>query len=175
MKIKRRVGIDTGIFIRIYEQPYLLGYESSRIFNYKDIIFTHVICKGELIRKLKRKEGLSEVEAIKEVNLFVKQNNINVTYSRNCFIPEGEVNEFEIGCNKKFKEIGRDYLSCHKPDSIILLAFKNCGINKVISTDESFRECAKFLGMDGEGIPSFNSLVNKELRRIFGYKKRKRY
>lgn len=53
---KRKVGIDTNILIRIYEQPFLLEYEESRIFNYNDILFVHPITIFELTKFIIKKD-----------------------------------------------------------------------------------------------------------------------
>ena len=71
--------------------------------------------------------------------------------------------------------MGKENLTCHKPDSIILLAFSKCQINKVISTDEAFREAAKFLNIDGAGLPSLDMVISRELRKIFNYKRKKKH
>lgn len=170
---KRRVGLDTNILIKLYENPALFHYEEARIFNYKDTMFTHSICRWEFIKYLKEK-GMSEEKARTEADNFLQKNNISqIKY----FIPDNEIKFFEDESNKKFKDMGKEYLRAHRPDSIILLAFKRANINKVISTDEAFRECAKFLGIDGAGLPSLDYAVSRELRQIFGskrrYKKRK--
>jgi len=176
-KGKRRIGIDTNIFIKLYNQPFLFDYEEARIFNYRDIIFTHSICRFELIKNLMR-EGKSKEEAKSETKSFLKQHNINVIFSKDCYIPQKKVKAFEKEANKKFEEMNRKDLECHQPDSIILLAFNKCGINKVISTDKSVRESAKLLGMDGSSLPSLNYTISRKMKQIFNYKhkhkKRKR-
>lgn len=169
---KRKIGIDTNILIRIYEQPFLLDNEASRIFNYNDLIFTHAICKWEFIKKLK-KNGLFEEQAKKEASSFLKDNNIKIIYPQDCLISLEKINEFEKESNRKFKEIGKERLKCHKPDSIIILAFHKCGINKILSTDESFREAAKFLGIDSFGLPSINKTISRELYKMFNLNKYK--
>ena len=109
-------------------------------------------------------------EARKEAKEFIRRHNINVIYD---FIPEDEVNTFEKESNEKLKQMGKTYLECHKPDSIIVLSFKRRGINKVISTDEAFRICATFLGMDGTSMPSLDAVISRELRKVFDYRKKK--
>ena len=109
-------------------------------------------------------------EARKEAKEFIRRHNINVIYD---FIPEDEVNKFEKESNEKLKQMNKLYLRCHKPDSIILLSFKKRGINKVISTDEAFRICATFLGMDGASMPSLDAVISRELRKVFDYRKKK--
>jgi hypothetical protein len=54
-----------------------------------------------------------------------------------------------------------------------LIQIKKFGINKVISTDISFRICAQFLQMDSESIPSFDKVLAQQMRMIYGYKYRK--
>ncbi len=169
---KRRVGIDTNILIKLYDNPFLFSYEEARIFSYQDIIFTHVICKWELIKYLKEKKELDENQAKLEASNFIRNHHINIIYSKECFVPSQEIENFEQQANRKFKEIGRDDLKCHKPDSIILLAFQKMQINKVFSTDEAVRECAQMLGIDGSGIPSLNHAISRELRKLFDYKRK---
>ena len=170
---KRRVGLDTNIPIKLYENPSLFHYEEARIFNYRDTMFTHPICLWEFIKYLKKK-GMDEEKAKTEAHNFLQKRNIAKV---RCFIPDDEIKRFEDESNKKFKEMVKEYLKAHRPDSIILLSFKRSHINKIISTDESFRECAKFLGIDGSSLPSLDHAVSRELRQIFGskrrYKKRK--
>lgn len=170
---ERRVGLDTNILVKLYDNPFLFDYEESRIFRYQNLIFIHVISKHELIRYLIQK-GLKEENAKSEVNNFIRERNIQVIYPKDIFIQEREVIDFEQEVNKKFREIGNDYLECHKPDSIIILAFKKININRIISTDKSFRESAKFIGIDSESIPSLDSKISSELRKIFDYKKKYR-
>ena len=171
---KRKVGIDTNILIKLYSQPFLFSYEESRIFNFKDIIFTHAICFRELIKYLMEKD-LTEIKAKEEAKRFLKDHNINLIYPRECFVSEKEVEEFEKESNIELKKFRKDYLKCHKPDSIILLAFKKCRINKIISTDESFRRCAKFMNIDASSIPSLDKAISREFKKIFNYKKKRKY
>ena len=168
---KRKVGIDTNILIRIYDQPYLLDREASRIFNFKDFLFTHVICFFEFAKYLKNK-GFNYEEAKHEAKKFLKDNNIKIIYPKKCFIPEKEINSFEEESNRKLNEMGKDYLRCHKPDSIILLAFKKWGINKIYSTDEAFRICSQFLDIDGSGLPSFDKAIRRKLMKNPKFNKR---
>src|SRR3989344_4102295 len=170
---ERRVGLDTNILIKLYDNSSLFDYEEARIFKYQNLVFIHVISKYELIKYLIQ-NGFSEENARSEVNNFIKERNIQVIYPKDIFIQEREIIDFEQEVNKKFNGIGKDYLKCHKPDSIIILAFKKIKINRVISTDESFRESAKFIGIDSETIPSLNSKISSELRKIFDYKKKYR-
>ena len=167
---KRRVGLDTNIFIKLYDQPMLFEYEESRIFRFGDLIFTNKICVFELAKYIKKKRNIDMEEARKEAKEFIRRHNINVIYD---FIPEDEVNKFEKESNEKLKQIGKTYLECHKPDSIIVLSFRRRGINKVISTDEAFRICATFLGMDGTSMPSLDAVISRELRKVFDYRKKK--
>lgn len=168
---ERKVGLDTNILIKIYDNPYLFEYEESRIFKYPNLIFIHAISKYEFIKYVIAK-GFNEVEARAKVNSFIRERNINVIYPKDVFVPEAEINSFEIAVNKRLRESGKEYLRCHKPDSIILLAFRKVNVNRVISTDEAFREGAKFLGLDGGNIPSLSSKISGELRKIFDYKRK---
>ena len=167
---KRRVGLDTNVFIKLYDQPVLFEYEESRIFRFRDLLFTNKICLFELAKHINKKKNIDIEEARKEAKEFIRKHNINVIYD---FIPEDEVNKFEKESNEKLKQMGKTYLECHKPDSIIVLSFKKRGINRVISTDESFRICAKFLGMDSASIPSLDAAISRELRKVFDYRKKK--
>jgi len=167
---KRRVGLDTNIFIKLYDQPMLFEHEESRIFRFGDLIFTNKICVFELAKYIKKKRNIDMEEARREAKEFIRRHNINVIYD---FIPEDEVNKFEKESNGKLKQMGKTYLECHKPDSIIVLSFKRRGINKVISTDEAFRICATFLGMDGASMPSLDAVISRELRKVFDYRKKK--
>ena len=124
----------------------------------------------ELAKYIEKKKNIGMEEARKEAKEFIRKHNINVIHD---FIPEDEVNKFEKESNEKLKKIGKIYLECHRPDSIIVLSFKKRGINKVISTDETFRICAIFLGMDGASMPSFDAIISRELRKIFDYRKKK--
>lgn len=168
---ERKVGLDTNILIKLYDNPFLFSYEESRIFKYSDLVFIHIISKYEFIKYLMNK-GFNEEEAKAKVNSFIQERNIRVIYSKDVFVREEEINSFEMEVNKKLKEIGKEYLKCHKPDSIILLAFRKINVNRIISTDEVFREGAKFLGLDGENIPSLSSNISRELRKIFDYKRK---
>jgi len=165
---KRKIGIDTNILIKLYIQPALFNYEEARIFNRSDIIFTHRLCFMEFVRYL-IKRGINKEEAKQQAKNFLNSHNIKELCH---FISEEEIKNFEKDCNKKFKQMNKERLRCHIPDSIILLAFKKADINKIISTDESFRECAKFLGMDSESLPSLDYSISRELKRIFDYKKK---
>lgn len=169
---RRKIGIDANVLIKIYKLPGLFDYEESRIFNYKDLIFTHSICNGEFIRYLMKENGLSLEDAKKEAKTFLKEHNINRIFSKDCFIPKKDANRFEKHANSIFKKKNIDS-ECHKPDSYILLAFKKCGINKVFSTDLGFREAAKLLGMDSSGLPSLDYVISRKLRDSF-HKRRKR-
>ncbi len=169
---RRKVGIDTNILRRLYDQPYLLGREASRIFNFNDLIFSHVICLYEFVRYLKKRENLSKEKAKIKAKEFFKKNNVRLIYPKNCFVSEQESRSFEEEVNKKLKEEGKDYLDCHSPDSVILLAFKKWGINKIYSTDEAFRIGAQHLGMDGSGLPSFDKLLRDKLRKDKRFSKR---
>ena len=71
--------------------------------------------------------------------------------------------------------MGKDHLKCHRPDSIILLAFKKYNLNKIFSTDKAFRECAKLLGMNSKGLPSLDYTLSRELKKMFDYKKKKKF
>ncbi len=165
---KRRIGLDTNVLIKLFDSPALFSYDEARIFNRSGAIFTHRLCFIELIRYLRNK-GFNEEEANKQANNFLNIHNIKEICH---FIPEEEIRSFENKCNERFKQMNKEQLKCHIPDSIILLAFKKANINKIISADESFRECAKFLGMDSESLPSLDYAISRELKRIFDYKKR---
>jgi|GEM_PF-2133290 len=171
---RRKVGIDTNVFIKLYQQPYLFDYEQARIFNYSDLIFTHSICRFELIKYL-MKEGKSLEEAKAEANSFIRGKRVNIIFSSDCYITEEDADSFEKYANEEFKKNKQKVLTCHKPDSIILLAFKKCNINKVLSTDESIKEGAKLLGMDGAGLPSLDYIISKKLKGMFDYNYKKEF
>jgi len=162
---RRRVGLDTNILRKIYEQPYLLELEASKIFNKKDLLFTHSVCLHEFTNYLSSRKGLSYDKAKNEAKEFIKSRNVWIIYHKECPITTTESEAFEEESNKKLTGMGKEYLNCHKPDSIILLALKKKGINRVISTDETVRICARFLGMDGSNIPSFDVAVDRELKK----------
>ncbi len=165
---KRRIGLDTNVLIKLYDNPGLFSYEEARIFNEKDVIFVHPISEYELSEYMKEK-GFDEESAKSEAKKFLSEHNIKKVY---CFIPNSKINDFEKDCNEKFKQAGKEHLKCHVPDSIILLAFKEKGISKVISTDEAFREGANLLGMNGSGLPSLDHTIARELKRIFNQKRK---
>ncbi len=165
---RRKVGLDTNILIKLYENPHLFSYEEARIFNRKDVIFIHRLCFKELVKYI-TKGGMNENLAKQEARQFLQSHNIKEIYD---FVPEGEIKKFEKESNEKLTKLGKNYLKCHIPDSIILLSFKRANINKVISTDEAFRLCATFLEIDSESIPSLDYKISRELRKIFDYKKR---
>jgi len=165
---KRRIGLDTNVLIKLYNNPGLFGYEEARIFNKKDVIFIHPISEYELSKYIKEK-GFDKESAKSEAKKFLGEHNIKKVY---CFIPNEHINNFESECNVKFKQAGKEHLKCHTPDSIILLAFKRKGINKVISTDEAFREGASLLGMDSSKLPSLDYAISRELKKIFDYRKK---
>lgn len=165
---KRRVGLDTNVLIKLFDNPAFFSYEEARIFNRDDVVFTHRLCFMELIKYL-RKKGFNEEEADHQASIFLNSHNMKELCQ---FIPEEEIKIFERESNEKLKRMNKERLKCHVPDSIILLAFKKANINKVISTDESFRECANFLGIDSEGLPPLDYAISRELKRIFNYKKR---
>lgn len=170
-KGKRKVGMDTNIHIKIHEQPILLDHANAHIFKKKDLVYTHATCAWEFANYLVETESIEFDEARNRVKGILKENNIQIVYPKNVNTTKEEIEEFEKESNKKLKEIKDKNLTCHFPDSRILVDFKKFGINKVISTDESFRVCAKFLGMEAESIPSFNKLLAKQMRMIYGYKK----
>lgn len=163
-KGKRKIGLDTNILIKLYDEPILFAYEQARIFNEEDTIFTHRICRIEFIRWLKNNYKLDDKGAEAESNKFLSEHKINCI---GVFIPEKEVYDFESKCNDIFKSQNKPYLKCHAPDSIIVLGFAKEGINKIISTDESFRESAKILGIDGERLPNLNDIIKRQLRKTF--------
>ena len=158
---ERKIGLDSNILIKLYEDPYLFDYEEARIFNDKDLIFIHKICLYEFVKYLKK--NLEEDKAKSEAKNWLDSHNISII---NIYVPEEELKDFEEESNKRFNELNRKDLKCHRPDSIIVLAYKKAGINKVISTDNSFRETAKFLGIDGEKLPSLDNAISKKLRRL---------
>jgi len=168
---RRRVGVDTNVFYRIYQQPYLMEGESSKIFSFNDFVYTHIICLHEFKDLIMRDEKISEEDAKVKVKQFLKEKNVRIIYSQQCFINEQERKSFEDDSNKKLRDSGKGYLKCHPPDSIILLAFKKFGINRVLSTDEAVRICASYLKLDSSSIPSFSKATSDELRKIFGKKK----
>lgn len=165
---RRKVGLDTNILIKLYDNPFLFSYEESRIFNKKDVIFIHRLCFKELIKYLVKK-GINESQAEEQAIDFLESHNIKEICH---FIPKEEIIGFEKESNEKLKQIGKEHLICHTPDSIILLAFKKENINKIISTDESFKICASFLGIDGSSLPSIDYALSRELKKIFDYKKK---
>lgn len=165
----RRIGLDANILIYLYRNPTLFSYEESRIFNEKDIMYTHSICLYEFVKRIMN-DGIAEETAKKEALNFLESHNINRVKG---FITEEDRIKFEEDANNEFTKRKVDF-KCHKPDSIIILAFKRNGINKVISTDSSFRESAKLLGMDAEGIPSMDAVISRKLKELFDYKRNKR-
>ena len=167
----KKVGIDTNILIKLYDQPMLFEYEEAKIFKSKDTIFTNKICIFELSNYIRKKKNIDIESAKKEAKEFIKQHNINPIYN---FIPINEIDKFEKESNEKLSKINL-YLKCHKPDSIILLSFKKKYINKIISTDEAFRRCAEFLEIKSTNIPSINATISRELRKLFDYKRKNKY
>src|SRR3989338_11644122 len=77
---KRRVGLDTNVFIKLYDQPMLFEYEESRIFRFGDIIFTNKICVFELAKYIRKKRNIGTEEARKEAKEFMRKYKINVIY-----------------------------------------------------------------------------------------------
>lgn len=68
---KRKVGIDTNIFYRIYQQPYLMEGEANKIFSFKDLVYTHIICLHEFKDLIMRDEKISEEDAKTKVKQFL--------------------------------------------------------------------------------------------------------
>ena len=165
---KLKVGLDTNVLIKLFDNPTFFNYEEARIFNRRDIMFVHRLCFEELVRHLAKKE-MDETQAEEQAREFLENHNIKEIFH---FIPDEEIRKFEKESNEKLKQMNKEHLKCHIPDSIILLAFKKADINKIISTDESFRECAKFLGINSESLPSLDYAISRELRKIFDYKKK---
>ena len=145
----------------------MFAHEQARIFNEEDTIFTHRICRLEFIKWLKNKHNLDDKEAEIESNNFLNEHKIACIGE---FIPAKDVSDFEDRCNTIFKNQNKSYLKCHPPDSIIVLGFAKGCINKVISTDESFRESAKILGIDGERLPNLNDIIRRQLKKTFDRK-----
>lgn len=169
---KRKVGVDTNVLIKIYKDPGLFDYEEARIFNYNDMIFTHSICVYELAKFIKNLEKIDFEEAKNKAKEFAKNHNIIRIFPKDCYVPQKEIEQFQKDVNQHFKQKGISS-QCHFPDSLIVLAFKKCGINKVISIDAGFRESAKFLGLDGSSLPSLNSVISRKLRELYGSRKKK--
>ncbi|MBS3074685.1 hypothetical protein J4447_04535 [Candidatus Pacearchaeota archaeon] len=171
---RRKIGIDTNIFVRIYDQPFLLRVEASRIFNRHDIIFTHAACLREFTKHIMLKKNCDFHSAKEEAKDFIKSRNVRIIYPTECFIPEEELKTFEKQSNEKLANMGKEYLHCHEPDSVIILVFKKCGVNKIYSTDEAARICASFLGMDSSNLPSFDNKIMRELRKDKKFYKQRR-
>ena len=169
---KRKVGIDTNVLIKIYKDPGLFDYEESRIFNYQDLVFTHSICVLELAKFIKKLENIDFERAMMEAKEFVKRHNIIRIFPKDCYVQQEEINKFQKDVNQYFQK-NQINSECHPPDSIIVLAFKKCGINRIISTDIGFRESAKFLGIDGTSLPSLNSVISRKLRSLYNNKRKK--
>lgn len=170
---KRKIGLDTNILIYLYDQPHLYEYEETRIFRFNDTVFTHSICIYELAKHIKKKEKYNKIEeALEEAKRFIKEKKITKIYYKP---PKNDLKKFEDESNKRLNQLNKKYLKCHWPDSLILLGFKKLGVNKVISTDEGFRICAIFLGMDGSSIPSLNTKIKRELRSNYVKKYKKKH
>ena len=186
---KRKVGVDTNVLIKIYKDPGLFDYEESRIFNYQDLVFTHSICVLELAKFIKKLENIDFERAMMEAKEFVKRHNIirifpkdcyvhvkrhNIIriFPKDCYVQQEEIDKFQKDVNQYFQK-NQINSECHPPDSIIVLAFKKWGINKIISTDLGFRESAKFLGIGGTSLPSLNSVISRKLRSLYNNKRKK--
>jgi len=166
---KRRIGLDANILIKLYDQPYFFDYEQARIFKQENLVFTHKICVWELTKHIIKTKKLNENEAREKAKSFVTDKKITPIYE---YFSKDDVKSFENKTNLRFKNEGKSNLYCHYPDSIILLGFKKSGINKIITDDWSFRESAKFLGIDSERLPSLDNKISQELKRIFGINKK---
>ena len=166
----RKIGLDTNVLIKLYDNPYFFEYEESRIFNLRETIFIHAQCQWEFINYIKKHKRISEQEARTEAKNFVRVHNINIIYPKECIIKKEEITSFEDYANKRFKELNKTNLKCHFPDSFILLSYQKSGINKIISTDLSFRESAQLLNIDGASLPSLNYNISREFKKIFNYK-----
>lgn len=158
----RRIGLDTNILIKLYDQPYLFQSEAARIFKYDNLVFTTKVNVFELTKYITKKERADFETAKKMAKSFILDKNITPLFFR---LDSNEVKKFEDFCNNYFKKKSQKF-KCHYPDSLILLIFKKHGINKIYSTDECFRECAKFLRIDSSSLPNLDSKLKKQFRKF---------
>lgn len=134
----------------------------KKIFNEKDLFFTHRRCVKETIDKLIEKEGYSEEKAKKEVNTFLKSYNIEIIEPN--FDNEILLNEMKAECKKHNIEF-------HIPDSWIIADFKKQGINKVYSTNNHFLDACRLFGIEAIKFPTFERELKNQLKKMFSHKK----
>jgi len=129
-----KIGIDTNIFIGLFESAESLNHIKKE----GDKIFTYPKCLWEMVKYVKTLHLKDEyTEGV--VMSFMKKNGIFLTQNIE-EDSENEVKAFEEKCRKAG-------IDCHYPDSEIVLAFKQEGIEKVYSNDVNFRKAAEVAGM----------------------------
>lgn len=164
----RKIGIDSGPLVDMIDNPMFFLVQTLKMFNKKDLFYTHNICLGEVIDCLVEKKDMDREEAREKVSKFVKEYNITVIEDKD--VEWAFYNHLKDICKKNNVEF-------HPPDSFILYQFKKNGINKIWSTNNHFLDAGRLFGMDCEKFYHFEKELNNKLREFFRkqyYHKKKR-
>ena len=131
--MEEKVGIDTNIFIEIFESSENL----NKIRGNGAIIYMHKKCLWEMVKFIKTL-NLKDSNSEGIVARFMERNQIKFI---NPEISKEEINNFEEKCKQKG-------INCHYPDSEFILAFQKEGIKTIYTKDAGFRKAAQYLGMN---------------------------
>lgn len=159
----RKVGLDTGILIDLIDNPTFFSYQALRIFKRNNLFFTHRRCFKEAVDWLIEKRSYSKEKAEKEVNDFLKKNNIKIIEidKSNKELLKSMVNR----CKKQKIEF-------HPPDSFIIADFKKNTVNKVYSTNNHFLDACRLFGIDAAKFPTFEKELEEKLKQMFKFRRK---
>lgn len=129
-----KIGIDTNVLIELFKK-------SENVNDLVEIgccLYTYNKCLWEMVKYV-RDLNLKDDYTERIVADFIDKNKIKVI---NMGIPKANAKVFEEKCLEKG-------IDCHSPDSEILLAFKEDGMDIIWSQDINLKKAAKLLGMEG--------------------------
>jgi len=128
-----KVGIDTNVLIELFKQ-------SEKVDDLIEIgccLYTYNKCLWEMVKYV-RDLNLKDSYTERIVADFIEENKIKI-------INMGVLKANAKGFEKKCLEKGID---CHSPDSEIILAFKEDGMDIIWSQEINLKKAAKLLVME---------------------------
>ena len=155
---QRKIGLDTGLIVRIIDNPSLYADYSCKLKAEKGVLYTHKVCEGEAVTILVRDYGYSEGQARASVRAFIKEWGVTIL---------GNHSEIMKTYSMIEKKCEKARIEFHDPDSFIIATFYDNRINKAYSGNKHFLDTCKMLGMDTDKVLIEDAQLRKNMREMF--------
>lgn len=159
----RKVGLDSGMLIRLIDNPALFASYHLQIDEEEGLLFTHAICIEETQTVLTLDFGYEQSKAKEAVERFIKEHHIEI-------IPRDRGNSDIVGW--MFRECKKSGIVFHPPDCFIIADFYKNKINKVYSGNNHFLEACNLFGMDTQKLKTEDKQIQDQLRELIKHRRR---